>query len=91
MPKEEVRAALGRELDPRAFNSILNRLAAENLLVVEGSTVRLADFEVKLSERQEALIQRIAEIYRRCGIATPTIEEVCRDVKAPPISSTGRV
>jgi selenocysteine-specific elongation factor len=83
MPKEELRAALGREVEPRAFASLLTYLQAQ-LLTTEGPTVRLATFQVELNERQEALLQRIEQVYREYGIAIPAIEEVCREVKAPP-------
>jgi selenocysteine-specific elongation factor len=84
MPKEELRAALGRDVDGRAFTSLLTYWQTQDLVMAEGATVRLADFQVELNERQQNLMQRIEEFYRECDIATPTIEEVCAEVKAPP-------
>lgn len=84
MPKEEMRVSLGREMDARAFASLLNYGQEQGLLTAEGATVRLAGFQVELNERQQALLHRIEEVYKAYGIMTPTIEEVCREVKAPP-------
>jgi selenocysteine-specific elongation factor len=84
MPKEELRAALGRDMDNRAFASLLSHWQAQNLVVAEGATVRRTDFQVALNERQQNLLQRIEAFYRECDLATPTIEEVCAEVKAPP-------
>ena len=84
MPKEELRTALGREMDSRAFASLLSYWQSTGILLVEGATVRLADFVVQLNERQQALLERIGDFYKQCQIATPTVEEVSREVKAPP-------
>lgn len=84
MPREELRAALARDVDPRAFAALLARWQQDGAMAQEGATVRLADFEVQLNERQATLLDRIETFYVRCGIATPTIEEVCAEVKAPP-------
>jgi len=84
MPKEELRGALGKEMDPKSYAALLSQWQAEKRIVVEGAGVRLADFRVQLNPRQEALLNRIEIFYRSCGIAIPPIPEVCRDVKAPP-------
>src|SRR5579871_1471048 len=77
MPKEEMRAALGRAIDARAFAPLVSYWQETGAIVQEGATVRLADFRVDLNERQESLLKRIEEVYAELGIATPTIEEVC--------------
>jgi selenocysteine-specific elongation factor len=89
MPKEELRAALeparSRDsLKSGAFASLLAYWEAQGLLAVEGITTRLTTFQIQLNERQQALLGRIEAVYKACGIAPPTIAEVCREVKAPP-------
>jgi selenocysteine-specific elongation factor len=84
MPKEELRAALGRQVDPRAFSSLLSYWQQSAVMQQEAGLVNLAEFTVTLNERQEALLARIEAFYRDCGIATPAIEDVCSAVKAPP-------
>ncbi|HLK58339.1 MAG TPA: selenocysteine-specific translation elongation factor, partial [Chthonomonadaceae bacterium] len=84
MPKEELRAALGREVDPRVLSTLLTHWQNTNQVSAEGATVRLSSFQVELNERQQSLLQRIEAFYVECGIAVPTVEEVCGAVKAPP-------
>lgn len=91
MPKEELRAALGRNMDTRAFTALQNFWQGEHAFTFEGATVRLPDFVVQLNERQLALLQRIEAVYKECHIAVPSIEEVAREVKAPPDAVTALV
>jgi selenocysteine-specific elongation factor len=84
MPKEEFRAALGHSADARALQSLAAHWATDGTVTVEGATVRRGDFQVALSERQQALLLRIEDYFRTCGIAMPTIQEVVDEVHAPP-------
>ncbi len=84
MPSEELRTTLDKQLDPRAFQSLMTPWQQTGFLASESGTVRLAAFRVELNERQSALLDRIASIYREYGIAIPTITDVSRLVKAPP-------
>jgi selenocysteine-specific elongation factor len=84
MPTEELRTTVDKNLDQRTFQSLLAPWQQSGLLLTESGSVRLADFQVELNERQNALMERIASIYREYGIAIPTITDVSRLVKAPP-------
>jgi selenocysteine-specific elongation factor len=84
IPKEELRSALGRHVDTRSFQALIGYWQQKGFLTVEGATVRLESFRVELSDRQESLLVRIEEFYRSQGIASPTVEDVCRAVMAPP-------
>lgn len=83
-PKEELRAALGRDLDQRAFTPLLSYWVNVGLIIQETTAIRLADFTVTLSERQKALLTRIEDYYRDCGIAIPPLSDVVQAVQAPP-------
>jgi selenocysteine-specific elongation factor len=84
MPSEELRTTLDKQLDHRTFQSLVTPWQQTGFLASEAGTVRLADFQVELNDRQSALMERIAAIYREYGIAIPTITDVSRIVKAPP-------
>ncbi len=84
MPSEELRSTLDKQLDQRTFQSLLGPWQQTSFLTAESGTVRLAAFQVELNERQNALMERIASLYREYGIAIPTIVDVSRLVKAPP-------
>ncbi len=86
MPKEEYRSALGREMEARIFASLLNHWEHIKAQVVEGATVRLADFKVQLSEKQEAILRRMEAYYRQCGILSPILDEVSKAVATHPDS-----
>lgn len=89
MPRPEFRAALepNREqngLRSNVFSALLSHWKRQDVVVTEGLTIRLATFQPRLNERQESLLQRIESIYREYGIAFPPIDEVSRQVNAPP-------
>jgi len=84
MPSEELRTTLDKNLDQRTFQSLLAAWQQRSLVVAEAGAVRLTDFRVELNDRQNALLERIASVYREYGIAVPTITDVSRIVKAPP-------
>ena len=84
MPKDELRAALGRAVDNRTMNGLLSHWQAQKMLAAEANTVKLPDFVVELTMKQAALLERIAAFYVLCGIKSPLIAEVCREIQAPP-------
>jgi selenocysteine-specific elongation factor len=89
MPKEELRAALEPhkskiENQKSKIDSLLDYWQQQNRLVIEGATVRLAGFQVELNPRQQSLLERIEQVYIQADIVPPPIEEVSREVKAPP-------
>ncbi len=84
MPKEELRSALGREVDTRLFPALLHHWEDKKAVEVTGITVRATGFKVQLSEKQEALLSRIEAFYQECGIVTPSVQEVSKGVMAHP-------
>ena len=83
MPKEELRSALGREMEPRAFSPLLHYWEREKVFISEGSSIRMADFKVTLNEKQQSLLDSIVTLYIECGIATPTITAVSNEIRTP--------
>jgi selenocysteine-specific elongation factor len=84
MPKEELRSTFGKAADSRAFSSLLAWMQAEGRVTTDGTTVRSTEFAVQLNPRQQALLDRIALLYRDAGYNTPSIEEASQAVGAPP-------
>ena len=82
-PREELRAGLGKQMDAKAFGSLLSHWQRTGLIMTEGAIIRRADFQINLSERQQNLLGRIEEMYKTCDIATPSIEEVAQELKTP--------
>ncbi len=84
MPREELRSALGRDMDGKAFAAIAGHWQNLGVIVTETTTLRLPDFRISLNEKQNALLERIEAYYIGCGVATPLIEDVAQGINAPP-------
>lgn len=83
MPKEELRAALGRGCEAREYAALLAWWQREGAVVVEGHTVRLADFVVQLNPRQQALYDRVCAVLRDARFQPPSLAELSERVRAP--------
>jgi len=61
MPKEELRSSVFRRYDSRGFEIFLNGLEKDKILLIEGETVRLYDFQPEPNEKQRQKIAQIEE------------------------------
>lgn len=59
LPREELRSRIG--FPPRIFDALISRLAGENLVSDDGDVLASPNFEIRLSEDQEATVQRFLE------------------------------
>lgn len=83
MPKATWAAATPLQTDPRALDAALTRLAEEGLVVSGGTGVRLADFRLELSEKQQALVDRVVRLLVDAGFRVPTLGELPRVAGIP--------
>ena len=74
MSKEELRTRLGG-IDERVFLHLLDRVAAAGLISVEKDKVRLGTHQVRLDDRQRALVDRLETEFREAGVTPPSFEE----------------
>ena len=84
MPREELRSSVARHLPPRLFEALLMRWQEEGYLALQGTLVRLADFRIRLNERQQRLVERVAGVLRQAGVMPPPVEVISQQVGAPP-------
>jgi len=84
MPREELRSGVARHLPPRLFEALLMRWQEEGYLALQGTLVRLADFRIRLNERQQRLVERVAGVLRQAGVMPPPVEVISQQVGAPP-------
>lgn len=84
MPKEELRGSVGRTVDPKAFAALVAYWQSEGRVTTDQTSVRKADFQVQLNPRQQALLDRVASLYREAKFNVPSVEEVAEEVGAPP-------
>ena len=73
--KEELRSGLNRIIDPKVFNYCLNDMLRKNIVVQEGSVVRMADHQVALKADEESLRKELIDWYLEKGLSTPTIKQ----------------
>lgn len=70
MPKEELRSRLG--IPSQYFTNILQRLTEENILVEEGSLIRLSSYEIKLSVKQQSEVDAFLASLEKQPFSPPT-------------------
>jgi len=68
----------------RAVEACIRMWADDGLIVVEGPTVRLPSFRIRLNERQKALLARVSDAYRSAAFEPPATSAVSREIGAPP-------
>ncbi len=73
MGREGLRSAL--RLDPRVFNGLMARAAADGLVVDEAATVRLPEHEVRFSPQQQQAVDDLLARFRAAPYATPSVKE----------------
>jgi selenocysteine-specific elongation factor len=74
MSKEELRTRLGA-LEERVFLHLLDRFVSAGALTVERDKVRIAGHQVRLTAKQQALVDRLEGEFRDAGVAPPSAEE----------------
>lgn len=73
LPREELRSRL--KLKSNVFNPWLRQLLDRGLLVEDGAVVRLPQHAIRFSAEQETAIGRLATLFRRAGINSPSVKE----------------
>lgn len=73
MSREELRSAL--RLDPRAYNGLMARAAADGLIVDEAATVRLPEHQVRFTSQQQQAVDDLLARFRAAPYATPSVKE----------------
>lgn len=68
----------------KAFDRLIQFLDAAGDVVLHAGGVRLPDFRVQLSERQEQLLERVLEAMERAGAAAPSASDIANELRVPP-------
>ena len=74
--KEELRSRTVGSNNPKLFNSLINQLTQEEVIVQEKELLRLKEHRVTLAQDQEEVRRQIEEIYRKSGIQPPYFKEI---------------
>ncbi len=76
MPREELRLALGRNLSPKAYGALVAQWQEEAKIEVDQALLRLANFEVQLNPKQQALLDRLVALFAECGVNSPDMDDI---------------
>jgi selenocysteine-specific elongation factor len=83
LPKEDLRSRTGTRSSPHPgapsnllFNALLQALAAQGRIDVQGETVRLAGRRIQLTPEEQAAKDQISAAFQKSGLAVPSASEV---------------
>jgi selenocysteine-specific elongation factor len=83
LPKEDLHSRIGARRWPRPgppskmlFNALLQTLAAQGKLLMQGESVRLAGRRIQLTPEEQAAKDRISTAFENAGLAVPSAQEV---------------
>lgn len=68
----------------KPLDRIIAHLAAEGVLLASGPDIALPDFQVRLTERQSQLLERVCASLDAAGINVPTPKELSSALGVPP-------
>jgi selenocysteine-specific elongation factor len=76
VPRQELRAALGRRVRTETFRAALEHLASQNKLLLQGELVKKPGSEVTLTPEDAHAKQQIEQAFASAGLAVPSVKEV---------------
>jgi selenocysteine-specific elongation factor len=81
IPREELRAAVGRRVRPEAFRAALEELAKQNRVVLQGELVKKPGAEITLTADEARAKEQIEQAFAKAGLAVPAMKEVLGALK----------
>ena len=76
IPREDLRASLGKRVRSETFRAALDELVAEKKLDAPGQLVKKAGSEIALLPEEAQAKEQIAGAFASAGLAVPTVKEV---------------
>jgi selenocysteine-specific elongation factor len=83
IPKTDLLRAVALPWNPKAFDRFVQRMSEKGRVVLQGEAVRLPDFQVQLSEKQEKLLERVLATMEARGAAAPSVKEIAEELRIP--------
>jgi selenocysteine-specific elongation factor len=85
MPREALRASLGRRVRAETFRAALSELLAQKKLDVQGDAVRPAGAVVTLLPEEATAKEQIEKAFAGAGLAVPSVKEVLGQLTVEPL------
>jgi selenocysteine-specific elongation factor len=76
IPREELRAVLGRRVRTETFRAALEELEKQQNIVLQGEVVKKPGTEVTLTPEEARAKQQIEQAFAKAGLAVPSVKEV---------------
>jgi selenocysteine-specific elongation factor len=76
MPREDLRANLGRRVSAETFRTALEELAAEKKIELQGELVRRAGAQIALQPEEARAKEQIEKAFSSAGLAVPAVKDV---------------
>ena len=76
MPREDLRASLGKRVRAETFRAALEDLAAQKKLDAQGELVKKAGSEIALLPEEARAKEQIEAAFASAGLAVPSVKEV---------------
>jgi selenocysteine-specific elongation factor len=73
MPREQLKSQLG--LPITVFDALIERMAVDGVLKVSGGQLRMSHHEVKFSDAQQALINKLLAQFNEQSFTPPTVKQ----------------
>jgi selenocysteine-specific elongation factor len=76
IPREELRAVVGRRVKTETFRTALEELAKQNKLVLQGELVKKPGSEITLTADEARAKEQIERAFAKAGLTVPSVKEV---------------
>ena len=91
MRAAELRQKLFRTADQTVADAILAALCRDGRIKCVNDRYALADFEIRYTKRQSAVLERLLSSYRKAGLEPPPVEEVLAQFDAKELPDVKQV
>ncbi len=76
IPREELRASVGRRVRTETFRTALEELGKQNKVVAQGELVKKPGTQITLTPEEARAKEQIEQAFAKTGLAVPSVKEV---------------
>ncbi len=76
IPREELRAILGKRVRPETFQTAVSELVRRNKIAVQGELVKKPGSEITFTPEEAKAKEQITQAFLKAGLAVPSVQEV---------------
>ncbi|MCH8980137.1 MAG: selenocysteine-specific translation elongation factor [Armatimonadetes bacterium] len=82
-PREAAVTKAGLAWKGKPLDRIVTQLVSEDRLRVQGTTIALAGFKVRFSDKQQAMLDRVAAALDEAAVSVPSAQEIASKLSVP--------